>query len=123
MVDGSSRRGNAMTEIRSASGYKLIKEVMEEEVYALETFKRILFDTRRSIPDSLEFIDQANTRRTEKLKKVGTTLILTAPVPIISDIIGIGLFTTGVLTEYRKRKKLQEALNNYIELLVEPMNT
>lgn len=122
-MDGSYRLGNVRTETRSTNDYKLIKEVIEEEVHALEAFKRILFDTRRSIPNSLEFIDQANTSNTEKLKKVGTTLILTAPVPIISDIIGIGLFTTGVLSEYRKRKKLQEALNNYIELLVEPMST
>lgn len=104
---------------RRLSDYRVMESILREEAETLDNLREILFEVKDTVPRPHELVEPGNSKTAERLKKAGTTLILTAPVPVISDVLGASMFVAGVLEEYRRRKRIRETLSNYIEAITE----
>ncbi len=65
-----------------------------------------------------ELVIDGETKRTTTLKRIGAALVVSAPIPILSESIGALLLTWGCANEYRRRRALYNKLLNDIETLL-----
>jgi hypothetical protein len=87
----------------------LLKE--QESTYG--KLRQDLMNIKPLIPDESFLVLGEKSGYTRTLKKAGTALVLASPIPIVSDIIGVGLLGAGLVTEYRKRKRIRRLLEEY----------
>ena len=85
--------------------------VKEEELYT--KLKGDLGSVRKTAPNEELLVIGGKTSYSGVLKKAGTVLVLSSPIPVVSDVVGASLLTLGVLSEYRKRRKLRWLLTDY----------
>jgi len=111
-------KGRELKKLRIA---KSISENMEMNAKILTELNSTVKKIRKDKPATEDFLVSEENKYHKTMKKTGTALILTAPIPIVSDVLGISLLTLGIVGEYKKRKNLQKALSDYLEFLNDPI--
>ena len=66
-----------------------------------------------------ELVIDGETKRTTTLKRAGAALVVSAPIPILSESIGTLLLIWGCASEYRRRRALYNKLLSDIEALLD----
>ena len=85
--------------------------VSEQRVYG--RLSKDLYSVKKVVPREDFLVLDGRTGYSSVLKKAGTALVLSSPIPIVSDVLGAGLLALGILSEYRRRRRLRYLLNDY----------
>jgi hypothetical protein len=91
--------------------------LLKEQERTYSKLKQGLLDIKPIIPDENFLVLSEKTGYTRTLKKAGTALVLASPIPIVSDLLGVGLLGAGLITEYRKRRRIRRLLEEYTYFL------
>ncbi len=113
MVTVVERRRLIETKERYSMAGKLLLE--EERVFL--SLKDTLRGVSYSIPDSSLSEVSGDNGYAKTFRKAGTVLVLSSPIPVVSDILGVGMLALGIVSEYKKRRKLRSLLEDYIYYL------
>ncbi len=97
--------------------YKELSGLAKEKERTFEGVRDSVFTVKKSVPKGEDFMLEGSSGYSKALKKAGTMLILSSPVPFVSDILGVGFLATGVISEYKRRKRLQRVIEDYVYLI------